>query len=240
MSLLAAALVLGAGVAVGGWFVGEGFARGRSTERQVSVKGLAEREVRSDLALWPLRFVATGSDLGPVERQIAIDNAKVRRFLEEKGIAAESIEVSRLEVTDLVAQAWRQGPVDERFIVAQTLMVRTGEVEKVEAAHRAIAELIGQGVVLSSEGGMPSGEPVYLFTGLNDIKPDMIAAATRNAREAAEQFAADSGSRLGGIRRASQGVFQILPRDQAPGMAAEQQVAKTVRVVSTVDYALED
>ncbi|MDX6749720.1 SIMPL domain-containing protein [Geminicoccaceae bacterium 1502E] len=239
LSLLAGAVLLGAGIATGGWFVGHGFALGRSQDRHVTVKGLAEREVRSDLALWPLRFVATGNELATVERQIAIDGRKVRGFLERQGIPAASIEVSRLEVTDLIAQAWRQGPVDERFIVAQTLMVRSSEVELVETAHQAIAELIAEGVVLSSDGG-PSSAPVYLFTGLNDIKPDMIAVATRNARASAEQFAADAGSRLAGIRRANQGVFEILPRDQAPGISAEQQVAKTVRVVSTIDYLLED
>lgn len=237
LAFLAGALLLGIGVAAGGWFVGQGFAAGRTADRHVTVKGLAEREVRSDLALWPLRFVATGNDLAAVERQIAIDGQKVRSFLADHELPADAVEVSRLEVTDLLAQAWRQGPVDERFIVAQTLMVRTGRVELVEAANQAIAELIGQGVVLSNDGG-PSSTPVYLFTGLNEIKPAMIAAATRNARAAAGQFAADAGSRLAGILRANQGLFQILPRDQAPGVSAEQQVAKVVRVVTTVDYLL--
>ena len=75
---------------------------------------------------------------------------------------------------------------------------------------------------------------------VNDLKPQMIAEATASAREAAEQFAKDSGSRLSGIRQASQGIFQILPRDRAPGVMEESQVNKTVRVVSTVEYSLED
>jgi hypothetical protein len=91
-------------------------------------------------------------------------------------------------------------------------------------------------VVISAEGG-PQG-PFYLFTRLNDIKPDMIADATKNARAAAEQFAKDSEASLGSIRQASQGLFQILPRDAAPGQMEEKQVMKTVRVVSTVDYLL--
>ena len=84
----------------------------------------------------------------------------------------------------------------------------------------------------------PASGPVYLFTRLNEAKPEMVAEATRNARASAEQFAADSGSRLGGIRGASQGVFQILARDEAPGLAEPGQIAKRLRVVSTVEYFL--
>jgi hypothetical protein len=116
-------------------------------------------------------------------------------------------------------------------------MVRTDEVDKIAAATQKIGDLVAAGIVLSGEG-QPSPGPGYLFTGLNDTKPAMIAEATKSAREGAEQFAKDSGSRITGIRRASQGLFQILPRDDAPGMSANNQIAKTVRVVSTIDYGL--
>ena len=95
------------------------------------------------------------------------------------------------------------------------------------------------GVVLSSDGPW-SGGPSYLFTKLNDLKPGMIAEATASARRAAEQFAKDSGARLQGIRQANQGLFVILPRDQAPGMQEERQRAKIVRVVTTIDYRIGD
>jgi uncharacterized protein len=73
---------------------------------------------------------------------------------------------------------------------------------------------------------------------LSTLKPTVIADATARAREAAEQFARDSYSDLGAIRQASQGVFEILPSDQAPGITEESQIAKAVRVVSTIDYYL--
>ena len=95
------------------------------------------------------------------------------------------------------------------------------------------------GVVLSSGGEYGGGGPTFIFTGLNDLKPAMIAEATARAREAAEQFARDSKSRIDGIRRANQGTFEILARDRAQGITEEGQLAKTVRVVSTVDYNLE-
>jgi hypothetical protein len=116
-------------------------------------------------------------------------------------------------------------------------MVRSTDVERIEATSQRVSELIEAGVVLSSEGG---AGPYYLFTRLNDVKPEMIGEATRRAREGAEQFAADSGSRVGGIRRASQGLFQILARDDAPSIMEQRQIRKTVRVVSTIDYVLVD
>jgi hypothetical protein len=108
----------------------------------------------------------------------------------------------------------------------------------VRAATQDIGSLLSEGVVLGGEGYRPG--PSFLFTGLNQVKPDMIATATANAREGADQFAQDAGSRLGSIRRANQGVFQILPADGARNLPEESQVNKTVRAVVTLEYYLED
>jgi hypothetical protein len=236
---LFAAAVLALGFALGGWFVGHGFVAARVGDRFVTVKGVAEREVKADLALWPMRFVATSNQLAEAQQKIGADTDSVLTFLAANGVAGAAVEVQSLQVNDLLAQPYRSGPIESRFIVAQTLMVRTGEVDKIAAAAQKIGDLVAAGIVLSSEG-QPSPGPIYLFTKLNDIKPAMIAEATKSAREGAEQFAKDSGSRIAGIRRASQGLFQILPRDDVPGMSADNQVAKTVRVVSTIDYGLAD
>ncbi|MGF1640773.1 MAG: SIMPL domain-containing protein [Rhodospirillales bacterium] len=236
---VAAAGVLAAGVAVGGWLVGDGFATGRGGERTVTVKGVAEREVKADLAIWPMRFVATSNVLAEAQAAVSGHARTIAAFLAAAGIAADEVELRDLAVTDLLAQAYRSGPVESRFIVAQTLVVRTAAVDHVAAASQRIGDLVAAGVVLSSEGAAMQG-PFYLFTRLNEIKPPMIAEATESARAGAEQFAADSRSTVGGIRRASQGVFQILARDQAPGLQEATQIHKTVRVVSTIDYRLED
>lgn len=236
--VIAAALLAG-GIAIGGWFVGDGFVAARQVDRFVTVKGIAERPVAADLALWPIRFVATSNDLVEAQERIAADAQTVADFLTARGLSQEFVEIHNLQVTDLLAQAYRTGPIESRFIVAQTLMVRTAEVDKVALASQRIGELVAAGVVLSSEG-QPVPGPIFLFTKLNEIKPSMIAEATKSAREGAEQFAKDSASRISGIRRASQGLFQILPRDDIPGMSQEKQIAKTVRVVSTIEYALAD
>ena len=226
-------------MALGGWFVGDGFVRSRQGVRSVTVKGLAERDVKADLAIWPLRFVATGNELGAVRAKIVADEAAVRKFVADAGLQAASVEVTGFEVTDALAQIYRTGPVESRFVVAETLVLRTTDIDGIASLAQRVGELIAAGVVLSSEGASASG-PVYLFTGLNDAKPEMVAEATRNARQSAEQFATDSGSRLGGIRSASQGVFQIMARDEAPGLMEAYQIAKRLRVVSTVEYFLAD
>jgi uncharacterized protein len=238
-SLIAAALVA-AGLAIGGFFVGNGFARGRATDRYVEVKGLSEREVTADIALWPLRFAASSNDLADAQAQITRSHKAVLAFLEKNGIPAPAAELQNLQVTD--AQTNRYGPERSgpRFIIEQTVMVRFDRPEVVQKASQAVSDLVSAGVVLSSSGEYgPLGGPTFIFNGLNALKPAMIAEATASARTAAEQFASDSGSSLGGIRQANQGVFVILPRDQAPGVNEGGQLNKTVRVVSTIQYFLE-
>jgi len=237
VSVLLAALVLAAGVAVAGWQIGAGFQAARSAERVVTVRGLAEREAKADLVLWPLRLVATSDDLAAAQAEVQRALGLVQAFMTAGGIPAAAIEVQGIEVTDLLAQAYRSGPVESRFIVALNLMIRHADVDGVKALSQRVGELVEAGVVLSSDG---LRGPFYLFTRLNDVKPEMIAEATRNAREAADQFAADSGSAITGIHRASQGLFQILPRDNAPGQSEQLQLFKTVRVVTTIDYRLGD
>jgi hypothetical protein len=236
---LVGALILALGIAVAGWLVGDGFARGRAVDRYVTVKGVSERTVTADLAVWPLRFVATGDNLAATQAELGAAALKVRRFLTAAGVAEGEIEMQRLEVNDLQANPYRSGPITNRYIIAQTLVVRSSDVARTVELSQRVGELVDAGVVLGGDAA-PSPGPFYLFTKLNDLKPEMIAEATKRAREGAERFAADSASRLAGIRRANQGVFEILPRNDTPGMSEETQVEKTVRVVSTIEYRLED
>lgn len=239
-SLIPAVLV-GAGIAVGGWFIGQGFASGRDADRYVTVKGIAEREVQADVAIWPLRFNAADDDLAKAYQQLQQRLDAIRAFLGRQGFDPEQAELLAFSVTDAYANAYgTPDNVGKRYIINQTLVVRSDDPEKVRRASNQVAELASAGVVLSSGGEYGGGGPTYLFTGLNRLKPEMIADSTARAREAAEQFARDSQSELGGIRRANQGTFEIQARDRAPGITEESQVNKTVRVVSTVEYALQD
>ncbi len=232
-------LIISAGVALGGWFIGQGFIKSRTADRYVTVKGTSERDVRADMALWPLRFVATANDLNQAQRNIEASKMEILKFLKKYNIDESLVELQDLEVNDVHANPYHSGQVKNRFIITQTIMVRSEDPDLIRNASQRISELVDAGVVLSAGGHSGTG-PTFLFTKLTALKPEMIAESTANARMAAEQFAHDSGSQLGGIRSANQGLFVILARDRAPGVNEESQLNKTVRVVSTVEYYLKD
>jgi hypothetical protein len=239
----ARAIILAVGITLGGFLAGNGFARARSADRYVTVKGVTEREARADLAIWPLSVVGADNTLAAAHAKLETSISGVRQFLVRHGIDTSQVALTGFSVSDALATEYgNQRLPTNRYIIRETLMVRSQRPDLILAASQQIGELAAIGVVVSSgpEYRGPGGGPTFVFTGLNKLKPQMIAEATARAREAAEQFARDSRSELAGIRHANQGVFEILPRDQAPGIAAESQINKTVRVVSTVEYFLKD
>ncbi len=237
-----AALLLAAGIAAAGWLIGNGFAQARAGDRYVTVKGVSEREVRADLAIWPLRLNVASDDLAKAHADLQRSVEKIREFLGRHGLDPASAQVQAFSVNDAHADQYRsERAAGSRFVINETLVVRSTEPEKISAATEKVGELVEAGVVLSSGGGdYRSSGATFIYSNLSAIKPEMIAEATARAREGAEQFARDSGSRVGAIRRASQGTFEILPRDRLPGATEDSQLAKTVRVVSTIDYLLEE
>jgi hypothetical protein len=207
------------------------------------VKGISEREVRADLAIWPLRLVAADNDLARAHASLQASTKQVLDFLARQKIDTSQAALQDFAVSDAFANQYGGGERSPtRYVIRQTVVVRSLKPDLVLTASQHVAELVTAGVVLSSgaEYGPGGGGPTFVFTGLNALKPQMIGDATARAREAAEQFARDSRSSLGGIRQASQGVFEILPRDQAQGISEESQIVKTVRVVATVEYFLKD
>jgi|SRR5687767_6152312 len=239
-------MVLALGIALGGWFIGMGVQNIRTADRFVTVKGVAEREVKADLAVWPIQLAITDNDLSLAQSRLSQNVGRVVSFLQANGIDSTEIELQTLRVTDVLANPFRgEQRVGSRFILQQTVSVRSDNPDRVQATSQKVGELVNAGVVLSSGPEWGPGGPSYLFRKLNNLKPAMIAEATSEARKGAEQFAKDSRSRLGGIHRANQGVFVILPRDAAgsegrPDMAEQTQMHKIVRVVSTIEYLLRD
>lgn len=231
--------ILAVGIALAGLLIGGGLSQVRSADRYVTVKGISEREVKADLAIWPLRLVAAHDDLAQANAQLQSSLDKIRTFLTANQIDASQATLQDFSVTDAQTNQYSGGASGgARFVIRQTVVVRSTNPELIRAASQRVSELVSNGVVLSSGGEYGGGGPTFVFTGLNKLKPQMIGEATARARESAEQFARDSRSRIGGIRRASQGIFEILPRDQADGITEASQIVKTVRVVSTIDYSL--
>jgi hypothetical protein len=231
------AFVVGAFICAGliglGYLVAGGILQVKALERSVTVKGLAEREVAADVAIWPIRFTEAGNDLGALYQSIQEHNGLVAAFLREQGFGDAEISVSAPTVVDRQAQGYpNTGEIKFRYTATSTLTVYSTDVEKVRRAMTRLVDLGKQGVAIG--GADFETRPQFLFTGLNEIKPEMIEAATRNAREVATKFAQDSESRLGKIRRASQGQFSIEDRD------SNTPHIKKVRVVSTVEYYLSD
>ena len=239
--MLAIAVVIALGVAVGGFLAGRGVAQIRLGDRFVVVKGVAEREARADLAIWPLRLSIADDDLARANGALERSVEQVRAFLAANGLDSSGTEVvvQDFSVQDSRTQGGYQNGAS-RYVIRQTLVVRSSQVDRVQMASQRVADLVRSGVVLTSGQEWGGGGPTFVFTKPNDLKPPMIAEATAEARKAAEQFARDSESTLSGIRRATQGYFEIQPRDQAPGISQESQIVKTVRVVSTVEYFLKD
>lgn len=230
-------VVLGIGVALGGGLAGYGFSQSRVADRFVTVKGVSEREVQADLAVWPLQITGAANDLEVANAQLARGNASVRQFMVRHGLDTTQVALTGYYVEDAAANQYSSTPATNRFVVRQTLVIRSTSPEQVLTASQRVTELASAGVAISSAGGTEG--PTFLFTKLNDLKPAMIGEATARAREAAEQFASDADSQLAGIRRANQGVFEILARDQAPGISQSGQLDKMVRVVATIEYSLE-
>ena len=235
-------VLLALGLIIGGWVMGSEIKATRLGDRYVTVKGLVERNVKSDLAIWPLTYKEAGDELGALYSKTEADKKAVLQFLSDQGIQTSEIELGIIRVVDTQANEYGGGVrAPHRYIVEQPITVHTARVEQVAAAAQKTLQLLQKGIVL---GGNPGQGLAYKFTGLNAIKPDMITEATRNARAAADRFAADSGSKVGSIRTANQGVFSILPADRAGdgaegGYGADASLLKTVRVVTSVEYYLE-
>jgi len=223
--------LIGAGLAIAGYCIGNGFLEARSTDRYVTVKGLSEREVPANLVLWPIVYTVTADDLETLQRRIDDGAVKIEAFLGDE-FSADEASLSAPRVTDRQAQGMtdQYGRL-ERYTAEATVTIRTGRIEAARDAMQRSGALVKQGVALIRSYEY---QTQYLFTDLDAVKPEMIAEATRDARRAAEQFAEDSGSRVGSIRTAQQGYFSIEDRDPfSPEF-------KKIRVVTTVQFYLDD
>lgn len=232
-----AAFFLGIFIALGlaavGYQLADGLIRFKQLDRTVNVKGLAEREVPADIAIWPIRFSEAGNDLGELYQVIEQKNRLVSDFLLAQGFAATEISAAAPAMVDRQALSYVDASRAEfRFTSRSTITVYSIEVARVREAMGRLVDLGKQGLAIAGEDEGSRAD--FLFTGLNSLKPAMIEEATRNAREVAEKFARDSDSRLGKIKTASQGLFTIQDRD------ANTPHIKRVRVVSTVEYYLTD
>ena len=245
-SAVIAGVLIGGGVAVAGWFIGRGLYNARRDERYVTARGLVERSVRADTAVWTISYSATNNDVIKANAEVNHDAHLAVAFARQHGFGDAEIQPVPAVVND-TSQYPRAGESHRenggRYIVKAGIRIRSSNVDRVQQASQLTGELIQQGIVLTLEGEADAN-PAYYFRGLDAIRPAMLAEATKSARAVAQQFASDSGSRLGQIRRANQGVFEIQPRDASAGgqdsYLEPRSIDKTVRLVTTIDYYLQD
>jgi hypothetical protein len=232
-----ASIILGLCLIIGlsslGFLLGDAAIRFKEYERTVNVKGLSEREYSADIVIWPIQFSAASNDLEAIYKTIDDNTQKIKLFLQQAGIDASEITYPSPAIMDKSAQQYgSQDRAEFRYTASQTVTVYSENIDVVRAVMGRMSELGKQGIVFT--GNDYQSQTEYIFTRLNDVKPEMIEEATRNAREVAEKFASDSKSSLGKIRAASQGQFSINARDK------NNPHIKKVRVVSTISYYLSD
>ena len=221
-------IILAIGMMVMGWCVKAGIDDFTNKDRKVTVKGLAEREVPADKVTWSISTKETGNDLPTLYERINVQAGKIKAFLKQNGLEESEITVNPPSVSDLEAREWGDNQKPFRYIVNTTITVATTKVEAVNKAIFKQAELLKQGVALDSS------YPNYEYASFQQMKPEMMSEAIKNAQKTAEQFAEASESKLGKIQTAGQGQFEIENRDE------NTPYIKKIRVVTTVTYSLDD
>jgi len=221
------------GLSILGYLLRDAAITFKEFERTVTVKGLSEREYPADTVIWPIQFTEADNDLQSLYASLERSAAGIRNYLVSKGHDPQEITVSPPSITDKSAQQYDTNrPPAFRYTARQNVTVYSGKISTVHKAMIGLSELGKQGIVFAGEDYQNQTE--YIFSRLNEIKPEMIQEATTKAREVAMKFAEDSQSRLGKIRKASQGQFSIDSRDK------NNPHIKKIRVVSTVEYYLSD
>ena len=227
------AIILCIGLIIMGACIADGLTSAFQSDRIVTVKGLSEREVPADKVTWPLVYKELGNEPAEMYNRLATKNRQVIDFLKEKGISENEISESAIQVSDRQADSYDQNNILYRYKATSVITVTSSQVELIRKIMQSQSELMKMGIALITEE-YGTNTVKYEFTGLNEIKPDMIEESTKNARATAEKFAKDSDSKLGKIRKASQGQFSIDNRD------ANTPYIKHVRVVTTIDYSLKN
>ena len=232
--IIIAAMIIGVGIAIAGLFISQTLLKARALDRSVTVKGLSEREVPADMAIWPIQITLASNDLKQLENDLTMQTETIRGFFASENFSDGEITIGSPIIQDTRASLYGgNNPAGEfRYVASRDITIRTSDIEKLHNTLEKVPSLISKGVIIGSKNYWQQIE--YLYTRLNDIKPAMIEEATLSAREAAEKFARDSQSKVGKIKSASQGLFTIENIDINTGHI------KKVRVVNTISFYLED
>lgn len=230
-------LCLALGPMLAGFFIYKGILTAKMADRYVTAKGLVEQVEKSDRATLEIAFKVAGNDLPQLYQKLLHDSALIEDFLKKEGFEGKEVSLNSPRVTDLHARDYGSGPLSpERYSIESSVLVNSSKVDAFAALSAKTTDLIRQGVSLTRS------EVRYYLDRFNELRPGLIAAATKNAQQVAISFAQTTGSKLGGIRKANQGTIQLLDPNASPNDnydGSSNSLMKKIRVVSTLEFYLE-
>lgn len=235
-----AAAILGLCIALGpalaGFFVYRGILEAKLGDKYVTVKGLVEKIEKADRGTWEIAFKVSGNDLTPLYQKLSQDSEAVQSFITKEGFEKKEISISAPRVTDLHARDYGSGPLSpERYVVEYSIYVNSSKVDVLNALSAKTGELLNQGVSISRS------DTRFYLDKFNDLRPHLIAESAKNAQDLAQNFATATGSAIGSIRKANQGVIRLTSPDASPNQDYDEgtnSLMKKIRIVSTVEFYL--
>lgn len=234
------AILFSAAIVTASLVLGRAYVERTRTAGTISVTGMGTKDFTSDLIVWSGRFTRDNADLQQAYASLAKDKEVTQEYLRSKGVPESQIVFSAVETIEKTRPLYREGEyVGAEFTgyqLIQSLQIESKDVEAIEELSRSITELLNKGVTFYSDA------PRYYFTGLADLKIEMIAKATEDARIRAENIAQNSGGRLGDLRSAKMGVFQITGQNSTEeyswgGAYNTSDKHKTASITMRLDYA---
>lgn len=226
--------IVALGIVLLGIFLKAGMDNFTEKDRKVTVKGLAEKEVKADKVTWPIITKEIGNDLPELYDRIAAKQKTIRQFLLSNGIQPSEISTGAPKVIDMNAEQYSGNDKPYRYNVTVVVTVTSTHVDHVRQIIARQGELLKQGVAVVAGDYDAANNVSYQLTSFKKMKPQMMTEAIENAEQTAQQFARNSHSKLNKIVSADQGQFSIDDRD------ANTPYIKRVRVVTTVTYSLKD
>lgn len=226
------AAIIAVGIIVLGVCIKWGIDDFTNKDRKVTVKGLAEQEVKADKVTWPITTKEMGNNLPELYDQIAVKEGKIKKFLVGQGVKAGEITTSAPIVVDLDANEYSDNRRSYRYNITSVITVTSNNVDLVRKIIDRQGDLLKQGIAIV--GNDYSNPTTYEYVSFKDMKPKMMQEAIENAQKTAEQFAKNSHSKLNKIVSADQGQFSIDDRD------SNTPYIKKVRVVTTITYSLKN
>lgn len=243
-SSISSSLLIAIGIVASAWILGWHFTEAKRIDNahrnSIEVKGYAQKNIESNLGEWVSLLKARSIDLQVVYSTLESYKTKTINFLKSKGVAEKDIKLSAVYTREIYQKSdngYGETNKLEAYELSMNVSFQSENLDKIEEISLKSSELIEQGVNITSYA------PQFYYTKLEDLKLEMLARASKNAYERATKLAGNTGSRVGALQSASQGVFQITSRNSTEvtdyGTFDTQSRLKTIKAVITANFSVE-